>query len=101
MSQIISHVAMPNQVKEEAPKELWIPVGLVITMLGAAVSFGTIYSKVNDLSSSTAQLTQSLQQTREEVSSLRTRNEELIRALSDIKSDIAIIRASQIRTTGR
>lgn len=101
MSIAVSQALMSQPQQQNGFFGTWIPIGLVITMMGAAVSYGTLYSKVNDLTTNSAQLNQSLQQTREDVSSLRARNEELLRALSDIKSDIAVIRSAQIKNYGR
>ncbi len=75
-------------------KDTWVPLGLVATMLGAAISFGIIYQKVDSLSESTKETVQSLQETREEVSALRAQREEILRALTDIKSDVNAIRGS-------
>lgn len=73
-------------------RETWLSLGLVITLLGAAFSFGVVYMTVQQLVVTTTEVNRSLQETREEVSALRAHREADRQVLSDIKSDVNIIK---------
>ena len=75
-------------------KDTWLSMGLVITLIGAAVSFGVVYSKVETLSQNVTDLTKTLTLTREQLIETRSTNAQILDTLSGIKSDIHDIKKS-------
>lgn len=76
-------------------KDTWIPLGLVITALSVAVTFGITYQKIDGLvdsqdktSEAVLELTRSLQDTRETVISVRVQQEISNRTVVDINGDV-------------
>lgn len=70
-------------------------MGLVITLVAAAISFGVVYSKVQTLSENVTDLTKTLTQTREQLIETRATNAQILDTLSGIKSDINDIKKGQ------
>lgn len=97
-------VAKPMQEQEPSnftAKELISIFTVIVTLIGAAVSFGVMYGKVQRLDDSNKDFSQSLQKTREELVEVKTQNKQLLDFIQDIKSDIAIIKQKQDSATRR
>lgn len=91
----------------------WVSIASLIftvigSLIGASVSIGIVYSKINDISSriddisqSQSEQAKSYQETRDAVATLRAQRDADRQVLTDIKSDINDIRNSQLKSTGR
>jgi len=73
----------------------WLSVGLVISLMAVAVAAGGVVSIVYGLRDDFKEFSKSLQETREEVTVLKTQREEDKKTLTDIKSEVTKIREFQ------
>lgn len=90
---------MPKEAPENLSfKELLTAFTMVATLIGAAVSFGVMYGKVERLDDSNKEFNVSLQRTREELVEVKSQNKQLLDIIQDIKSDIHSIKQRQEAT---
>ena len=88
----------------EAPvisKDTLIPIGLVCTIIRASVTFGVMYNKVDELGGTVDKQTEIISSLREQSARQETTISLMLTALSDIKSDVNIIRNTQLKTYGK
>lgn len=95
------HETQPQPSQAYSLKDVGTIITLIITMVGAAVSFGVMYGKVERLDENNKEVSQSLQKTREELVEVKTQNKQFLEFLQDIKSDILIIKQKQEATQSR
>jgi len=92
---------MPDDVTHIISKDTLIPIGLVCTIIGASVTFGVMYNKVDELGGTVDKQTEIISSLREQSARQETTISLMLTALSDIKSDVNIIRNTQLKVYGK
>lgn len=80
---------------KEAAGQVSTWLGIISTIVIAAISYGIIYNKVNTLDATVREQSALLQQTREQLVRVEATNAQLVQTLQDIKSDVNAIREQQ------
>ena len=77
-----------------------IPIGLVCTIVGAGVTFGVMYNKVDELGGTVDKQTEVISSLREQSARQEATISQVLTTLSDIKSDVNAIRDAQSKRYG-
>lgn len=91
---------MPEEVKHLISKETLVPIGLVCTIMGASVTFGVMYNKVDELGRTVDKQTEIISSLREQSARQEATISQMLTTLSDIKSDVNAIRDAQSKRNG-
>lgn len=91
---------MPDDVTHIISKDTLIPIGLVCTIMGASLSFGIMYNKVDQLGATVGKQTEIISSLREQSARQEATISQVLTTLSDIKSDVNAIRDSQTKRYG-
>lgn len=91
---------MPDNVTSIVSKDTLIPIGLVCTIIGASVTFGVMYNKVDELGGTVDKQTEIISSLREQTARQEATISQMLTTLSDIKSDVNAIRDSQTKRYG-
>lgn len=91
---------MPDDVTHIISKDTLIPIGLVCTIMGASLSFGVMYNKVDQLGATVGKQTEIISSLREQSARQEATISQMLTTLSDIKSDVNAIRDSQAKRYG-
>jgi hypothetical protein len=91
---------MPDEVTHLINKETLIPIGLVCTIMGASVTFGVMYNKVDQLGGIVDKQTEVISSLREQSARQEATISQVLTTLSDIKSDVNAIRDAQSKKYG-
>lgn len=91
---------MPDDVTRIISKDTLIPIGLVCTIMGASLSFGIMYNKVDQLGATVGKQTEIISSLREQTARQEATISQVLTTLSDIKSDVNAIRDSQTKRYG-
>lgn len=91
---------MPDDVTHIISKDTLIPIGLVCTIMGASLSFGIMYNKVDQLDATVGKQTEIISSLREQSARQEATISQVLTTLSDIKSDVNAIRDSQTKRYG-
>ena len=78
-------------------KDTLIPLGLVCTIMGVCITFGTMYNKVNQLGNIVDKQTEVISSLREQSARQEATISQVLTTLSDIKSDVNAIRDAQAK----
>lgn len=91
---------MPDDVTHIISKDTLIPIGLVCTIMGASLSFGIMYNKVDQLGATVEKQTEIISSLREQSARQEATISQVLTTLSDIKSDVNAIRDAQNKRYG-
>ena len=91
---------MPDDVTHIISKDTLIPIGLVCTIMGASLSFGIMYNKVDQLGATVGKQTEIISSLREQSARQEATISQVLTTLSDIKSDVNAIRDAQSKRYG-
>ena len=91
---------MPDDVTHIISKDTLIPIGLVCTIMGASLSFGIMYNKVDQLDATVGKQTEIISSLREQSARQEATISQVLTTLSDIKSDVNAIRDAQNKRYG-
>lgn len=91
---------MPDEVTHLISKDTLIPIGLVCTIMGASVTFGVMYNKVDQLGGIVDKQTEVISSLREQSARQEATISQVLTTLSDIKSDVNAIRDAQSKRYG-
>ena len=81
-------------------KDTLIPIGLVCTIMGASLSFGVMYNKVDQMGTVVDKQTEVISSLREQSARQEATISQVLMTLSDIKSDVNAIRDAQNKRYG-
>lgn len=81
-------------------KDTLIPIGLVCTIMGASLSFGVMYNKVDQMGTVVDKQTEVISSLREQSARQEATISQVLTTLSDIKSDVNAIRDAQTKRYG-
>ncbi len=91
---------MPEEISHIISKDTLIPIGLVLTIAGASITFGIMYNKVNQLGLIVDKQTEIISSLREQGARQEATLSQALTSLSDIKSDVNAIRDVQSKRYG-
>ncbi len=74
-----------------------VPVGLVITLIGAAVSYGITSAKVGTLETTVSSIAGSSRADSERLTRVETQVQQIIGTLAEMKIDLKALRDSRVR----
>ena len=81
-------------------KDTLVPLGLVCTIMGASLTFGIMYNKVDQLGGVVDKQTEVISSLREQSARQEATISQMLTTLSDIKSDVNAIRDAQSKRYG-
>lgn len=91
---------MEESVSHIISKDTLIPIGLVCTIMGASLSFGVMYNKVDQMGTVVDKQTEVISSLREQSARQEATISQVLTTLSDIKSDVNAIRDAQTKRYG-
>lgn len=93
-------MSMRNAIQASITKDTLIPIGLVCTIVGAGVTFGVMYNKIDNLDLTVSKQTDIIQELGKQSARQDATVTLMLKTLSDIKSDVNAIRDNQLRNYG-
>jgi len=91
---------MEVERKSLIDKDTLIPIGLVFTIMGASLTFGIMYNKVDQMGAVVDKQTEIISSLREQSARQEATISQVLTTLSDIKSDVNAIRDAQTKRYG-
>jgi len=90
-------MSMRSTVQARINKDTLVPIGLVCTVVGAGVTFGVMYNKIDNLDLTVSKQTDIIQELGQQSARQDATINLMLKTLSDIKSDVNAIRDTQLR----